>query len=93
MGITAFIDGDVFFCASRTVEVTDSSSKFVTLLPLQKQLSDFLTPPFIFDRRLGFLLLLILVLIMDGTETILGVASFMIRLCIFRFNLPDLLFF
>jgi hypothetical protein len=64
------------------IEVAYCSSEFVTFLPLEEQLSDFFATAFIFNRGRRFVLFLVLVLVVDRTETILWVTSFMFCLCV-----------
>jgi hypothetical protein len=84
VGVVAVIGGIVIGTLA-AIEVAHCSSELVTLLPLEKQLSDLFASAFVFDGRRRFVLFLVLVLVVDGTEAVLGVTGFVFCLCVFSF--------
>lgn len=75
------------------VEVVDGGGEFITFLTFEKELSDPFASAFVLDRRGGFFLLLVLVLVVDGTEAIVWVANFVLCFCELGFDFPHMLLF
>jgi hypothetical protein len=75
------------------VKAAYSCCELVAFLPFEEELSDLLATALIGWGGLLLVLLLFLVLVVDGTETVLGIARLVFCLCMFRLDLPYSFFF
>ena len=74
------------------VQLADSSGELVTLHPLEQQLRDLLAPSFILGGCERLVLLLGLVLVVHGSETVAGVSLGVGLLFLLGLDLPNALF-
>jgi hypothetical protein len=70
------------------IKIADSCSELVSLLPFQEQLRDGFASAFVFGSDNSLILLLVLILVVDRAETVLGVACFVVGFCVLRLDFP-----
>lgn len=73
------------------VELTDSSSELFSLLAIKKELGNLFAAAFIFSSGNSLFFLLLLVLVVNWTETILWVPCLVLCFCVLSLNLPNAL--
>lgn len=74
------------------IQLANRSGELVALDPLEQQLRNFLAPLLVLGRRGRLCLLLILVLVVDGFETVTRVSLGVRLFFLLGFDLPDALF-
>ena len=76
---------------SHAIHVSHGCRQLVAFLSLEEQLSYLLAPPLVFSGGNRFILFLVLVFVVDGTETVLGILSLVLRFRVFCLDFPDTL--